>query len=101
MGNCQSVGGVIVGETPETHRPQQLQRIISRCKCQFFFASYGEVDSSLLLSPTTAAVTDMLSSTEEVGRASFLFIDLSIFDTWWSLLSILRSGKNSTKWLHV
>ncbi len=26
----------------------QLQRIISRCKCQFFYAHYGEVDSNTL-----------------------------------------------------
>ena len=26
----------------------QLQRIISRCKCQFFYAHYGEVDPSTL-----------------------------------------------------
>lgn len=46
VGSGQSVGGVVsetvgassVGENP----PLQLQRIVSRCKCEFFYACYGE-----------------------------------------------------------
>lgn len=49
VGSGQSVGGV-VSETVgapgmlghgETH-PIQLQRIVSRCKCEFFYVSYGD-----------------------------------------------------------
>lgn len=49
VGSGQSVGGV-VSETVgapgflghgEAH-PIQLQRIVSRCKCEFFYASYGD-----------------------------------------------------------
>ncbi|XP_021942266.1 protein KIAA0100 isoform X3 [Zootermopsis nevadensis] len=47
VGSGQSVGGVVsetvgassnIGENP----PIQLQRIVSRCKCEFFYAGYGE-----------------------------------------------------------
>ncbi|KAG8178260.1 hypothetical protein JTE90_018807, partial [Oedothorax gibbosus] len=46
VGSGHSVGGVIsntVGaiSNPES-APAQLQRIVSRCGCQFFYASYGE-----------------------------------------------------------
>ncbi|XP_069668639.1 protein hobbit isoform X2 [Periplaneta americana] len=55
VGSGQSVGGVVsetvgassnVGENP----PIQLQRIVSRCKCEFFYAGYGEssIDPSTL-----------------------------------------------------
>ncbi|CAO1400040.1 unnamed protein product [Diamesa serratosioi] len=47
MGSGQSVGGVVsvgssIGESFEKHPNQQLQRIVSRCKCEFFYVSYGE-----------------------------------------------------------
>ncbi|XP_066998211.2 protein hobbit [Anabrus simplex] len=46
VGSGQSVGGVVsetvgassMGENP----PIQLQRIVSRCRCEFFYAGYGE-----------------------------------------------------------
>lgn len=50
VGSGQSVGGVVsetVGGAPgfsahgEAH-PIQLQRIVSRCKCEFFYVSYGD-----------------------------------------------------------
>ncbi|GIX80787.1 protein KIAA0100 [Caerostris darwini] len=46
VGSGHSVGGVVsstVGavSNPES-APTQLQRIVSRCGCQFFYASYGE-----------------------------------------------------------
>ncbi|XP_049792062.1 protein KIAA0100 [Schistocerca nitens] len=54
VGSGQSVGGVVsetvgasnVGENP----PIQLQRIVSRCKCEFFYAAYGDssIDPSTL-----------------------------------------------------
>ena len=34
---------------PASHAHVQLQRIISRCKCQIFYAGYGEVDDKSLV----------------------------------------------------
>lgn len=53
VGSGQSVGGVVsstVGATADlTSAPIQLQRIVSRCGCQFFYAGFGEnVDPSSL-----------------------------------------------------
>lgn len=53
VGSGQSVGGVVsstVGATSDpTSAPIQLQRIVSRCGCQFFYASFGEnVDPNTL-----------------------------------------------------
>lgn len=49
VGSGQSVGGVVsetVGATSvEENPPMQLQRIVSRCKCEFFYVGYG--DSSI------------------------------------------------------
>lgn len=47
LGSGQSVGGVVsvgsnVGEMSDKSTPNQLQRIVSRCKCEFFYVSYGE-----------------------------------------------------------
>jgi hypothetical protein len=50
VGSGQSVGGVVsecVGATPAHGQPGekypvQLQRIVSRCKCEFFYVSYGD-----------------------------------------------------------
>uniref|UniRef100_T1HBB3 FMP27 C-terminal domain-containing protein n=1 Tax=Rhodnius prolixus TaxID=13249 RepID=T1HBB3_RHOPR len=50
VGSGQSVGGVVsetvgassVGNNP----PLQLQRIVSRCKCEFFYVCYGESSMS-------------------------------------------------------
>lgn len=46
VGSGQSVGGVVssvVGTFSRSETaPIQLQRIVSRCSCQFFYASYGE-----------------------------------------------------------
>ena len=48
VGSGQSVGGVVSSEVGSTASessggtPIQLQRIVSRCNCQFFYASYGE-----------------------------------------------------------
>ncbi|XP_013780034.1 protein KIAA0100-like, partial [Limulus polyphemus] len=53
VGSGHSVGGVVSstvgGASDPTSAPLQLQRIVSRCGCQFFYASYGEnVDPSTL-----------------------------------------------------
>ncbi|XP_037949690.1 protein KIAA0100-like [Teleopsis dalmanni] len=49
VGSGRSVGGVVsetVGaasiEHPGETQPVQLQRIVSRCKCEFFYVSYGD-----------------------------------------------------------
>ncbi|KAL3227703.1 hypothetical protein MRX96_003670 [Rhipicephalus microplus] len=46
VGSGQGVGGVVSstvgGASDPNTAPLQLQRIISRCGCQFFYASYGE-----------------------------------------------------------
>ncbi|KAL1132826.1 hypothetical protein AAG570_010778 [Ranatra chinensis] len=59
VGSGQSVGGVVsetvgassAGDNP----PLQLQRIVSRCKCEFFYVCYGEsgmLPSTLVSVPT-------------------------------------------------
>ncbi|XP_055373341.1 protein hobbit [Condylostylus longicornis] len=49
VGSGQSVGGVVSetvgvssGVAPGEVQPVQLQRIVSRCKCEFFYVSYGD-----------------------------------------------------------
>ena len=49
----QSVGSVVSStstnpDPKDTSHGVQLQRIISRCKAQFFYASYGEVENNSL-----------------------------------------------------
>lgn len=52
VGSGQSVGGVVsetVGASSSERHPIQLQRIVSRCKCEFFYVNYGDtVDLSTL-----------------------------------------------------
>ncbi|KAM7354827.1 bridge-like lipid transfer protein family member hobbit [Cochliomyia hominivorax] len=59
VGSGRSVGGVVsetVGasssENSGENQPIQLQRIVSRCKCEFFYVSYGDT-----IDPNT--ITDM------------------------------------------
>ncbi|XP_071446897.1 protein hobbit isoform X2 [Hetaerina americana] len=48
VGSGQSVGGVVsetvggISYEEGENSPVQLQRIVSRCKCEFFYAGYGE-----------------------------------------------------------
>jgi Golgi-body localisation protein domain/RNA pol II promoter Fmp27 protein domain len=43
LGSGQSVGGVVSVNSELTDKStSQLQRIVSRCKCEFFYVSYGE-----------------------------------------------------------
>src|SRR5699024_7398139 len=48
VGSGRSVGGVVNSEAggsscmESTQVPIQLQRIVSRCRCKFFYANYGE-----------------------------------------------------------
>lgn len=50
VGSGQSVGGVVTQTVGGVEGPQhQLQRIVSRCKCEFFYVGYGQsLDSSFL-----------------------------------------------------
>lgn len=73
VGSGQSVGGVVsetVGAigTPgigEVH-PIQLQRIVSRCKCEFFYVSYGDtsIDPSSLIEVPPPPSEDTISPWE-------------------------------------
>lgn len=49
VGSGRSVGGVVsetvgaaLNQNPGEKQPVQLQRIVSRCKCEFFYVSYGD-----------------------------------------------------------
>ncbi|KAB7505641.1 hypothetical protein Anas_05703, partial [Armadillidium nasatum] len=53
VGSGQSVGGVVsqtVGISNQENESVQLQRIVSRCRCEFFYVNYGEtgIDHTLL-----------------------------------------------------
>ncbi|OWF48647.1 protein KIAA0100-like isoform X2 [Mizuhopecten yessoensis] len=88
VGSGSSVGGVVyskVGGTKQKKSHQkpavQLQRIISRCKCQVFFASYGEVDDETLPEippPPSEDSSDMMSREEGVDCFTLLHHDLNI-----------------------
>ena len=39
------VGGVITETSQSEKGGVELQRVISKCKCQLFYSSYGEVDA--------------------------------------------------------
>ena len=49
VGSGQSVGGVVTetvgAASADEHDSIQLQRVVSRCRCEFFYASYGEVSA--------------------------------------------------------
>ncbi|XP_045624095.1 protein hobbit [Procambarus clarkii] len=52
VGSGQSVGGVVsqtVGSMDESDDEHQLQRIVSRCHCEFYYVSYGETGLDLSL----------------------------------------------------
>ncbi|XP_042235256.1 protein KIAA0100-like isoform X1 [Homarus americanus] len=52
VGSGQSVGGVVsqtVGSMDEGDDEHQLQRIVSRCHCEFYYVSYGETGLDLSL----------------------------------------------------
>ncbi|GAB0095576.1 KIAA0100 [Sergentomyia squamirostris] len=73
VGSGQSVGGVVsetVGASGppglEGVYPIQLQRIVSRCKCEFFYVSYGDtsIDPGTLTEVPTPPSEDSLSPWE-------------------------------------
>ncbi|XP_064647364.1 protein hobbit-like isoform X2 [Lineus longissimus] len=88
VGSGQSVGGVVTkmigasGEECTDNNSVQLQRIISRCKCQFFYASYGEADPNTLpeVPPPPSEDDKYLERTFEEGVDAFTLLhhDLNI-----------------------
>ncbi|XP_043232606.1 protein KIAA0100-like [Amphibalanus amphitrite] len=73
VGSGQSVGGVVtetVGAAgADEHDSIQLQRVVSRCRCEFFYASYGEVsvdpDSVESIPPLPTAPSQLWPGQEE------------------------------------
>uniref|UniRef100_A0A0L8HRK1 Uncharacterized protein n=1 Tax=Octopus bimaculoides TaxID=37653 RepID=A0A0L8HRK1_OCTBM len=80
----QSVGGVVnstVGDNGLNNGGQgvQLQRIVSRCRCQFFYAGYGEVESEQF--PEVLPMedpSDMIQTEEGVDTTTVLHHDLNV-----------------------
>lgn len=75
-----SVGGVVYSTIPGTKTQVQLQRIISRCKCQIFYASYGKVgpDITLAIPPPPTDESDIVATEEAVDTFTLLHHDLNI-----------------------
>ncbi|XP_062591853.1 protein hobbit-like [Saccostrea cucullata] len=75
-----SVGGVVYSTIPNTKKQVQLQRIISRCKCQVFYASYGKVgpDITLAIPPPPMDDSDIVAPEEAVDTFTLLHHDLNI-----------------------
>ncbi|XP_048751983.2 protein hobbit-like isoform X2 [Ostrea edulis] len=80
MSSGHSVGGIVYSTIPNTKKQVQLQRIISRCKCQIFFASYGKVgpDITLAIPPPPTDDSDIVASEEAVDTFTLLHHDLNI-----------------------
>ncbi|KAI5720241.1 hypothetical protein M8J77_013121 [Diaphorina citri] len=74
VGSGSSVGGVVsetVGASQAENPPLQLQRIVSRCKCEFFYASHDETSISpgLLAEAPPLPSPETLTPWEESERA--------------------------------
>lgn len=91
VGSGQSVGGVVsetVGapgstEYGESH-PIQLQRIVSRCKCEFFYVNYGDtIDPNSFDEVPQPPVEEALSPWERqddpVDAFTLMHHDLDVF----------------------
>ncbi|XP_041349626.1 protein KIAA0100-like [Gigantopelta aegis] len=68
------VGGIVNVKTGE--KSVQLQRIIARCRCQVFYASYGEVENNTMPLLPAAEETDMMKVEEGVDTVTLLHHDL-------------------------
>ncbi|XP_053375801.1 protein hobbit-like isoform X2 [Mercenaria mercenaria] len=77
-GSGHSVGGVVNINYGGVH--VQMQRIISRCKCQFFYVNYGEADPVLLqeVPPPPSDDSDMMQRDEGVDTFTLLHHDLNV-----------------------
>ncbi|XP_067136363.1 protein hobbit [Centruroides vittatus] len=83
VGSGHSVGGVVsstVGGTSDpTTAPLQLQRIVSRCGCQFFYASYGEnIDSGSVEVPPLPEDNDLWVRENAVDSFTLTHHDLDM-----------------------
>lgn len=92
VGSGHSVGGVVsetVGATgvtghPGEVHPIQLQRIVSRCKCEFFYVSYGDtsIDPSSLTEvpppPTEETLSPWEKQDEPVDAFTLMHHDLDV-----------------------
>ncbi|XP_037044573.1 protein KIAA0100 isoform X2 [Bradysia coprophila] len=91
VGSGHSVGGVVsetVGATgvtghPGEVHPIQLQRIVSRCKCEFFYVSYGDaIDPSSLTEvpppPTEETISPWEKQDEPVDAFTLMHHDLDV-----------------------
>ncbi|KAJ8312524.1 hypothetical protein KUTeg_009897 [Tegillarca granosa] len=86
VGSGHSAGGVVYSTKGGSKKKAakdaiQLQRIISRCKCQIFYASYGEVDLDLVPEvplPPSEDSDVMISKEEGVDTFTLLHHDLNI-----------------------
>ncbi|WAR03618.1 K0100-like protein [Mya arenaria] len=81
-GSGHSVGGIINTCYAGAHKSKsiQMQRIISRCKCQFFYVNYGEADPLLLqeVPPPPSDDADMMQRDEGVDTLTLLHHDLNV-----------------------
>ncbi|XP_071094347.1 protein hobbit-like isoform X1 [Haliotis cracherodii] len=85
VGSGHSVGGVVgdtVGPSEESSTSDgiQLQRIISRCKCQLFYVNYGEVEPEKMpqVPKPPAEDEDMMGVEEGVDTFTLLHHDLNM-----------------------
>lgn len=92
VGSGQSVGGVVsetVGGATGLHvsgekLPLQLQRIVSRCKCEFFYVSYGEtsIDPSTITEvpppPSDDTISPWERQDEPVDAFTLMHHDLDV-----------------------
>ncbi|ESO97897.1 hypothetical protein LOTGIDRAFT_228425 [Lottia gigantea] len=84
VGSGHSVGGVISNTVGPSDKKSagtiQLQRIISRCKCQFFYANYGDVKPNQLPEvplPRTED-SDVMEMEEGIDAFTILHHDLNM-----------------------
>lgn len=91
VGSGQSVGGVVsetvgaVNMAPGGTPPIELQRIVSRCKCEFFYVSYGDtsIDPGTLTEVPIPPSEDTLSPWERrddpMDAFTLMHHDLDVF----------------------
>lgn len=91
LGSGQSVGGVVsVGSSnvgaesgSRLTTPNQLQRIVSRCKCEFFYVSYGEttIDNMIevpALPPPIETLSPWEKQNEPIDAFTLMHHDLDV-----------------------
>ncbi|XP_053684386.1 protein hobbit [Sabethes cyaneus] len=91
VGSGQSVGGVVsetVGVSGDSYRggrsPIQLQRIVSRCKCEFFYVSYGDTSidpgtiSEVSPPPVEESMSPWENQDEPVDAFTLMHHDLDV-----------------------